>query len=197
MIPWDHGSESRINSWTFLGQFVLVRVSVSVLSFVCEKSLSIGLENSVSRKWWQFWSRRSVNHTQVYSTKNVWFFVKCWTNLIQNMGANWISESVAQMLQFLSQQLSVPVTNVRLADKLPPKIFHHGIPNMSPWKMYCNCRLNYNCRLNCNTFANLGKRARCIKFSGTVHSNVFKKVDVFTHTDIYFKLSLTCRSETK
>ena len=107
----------------------------------------------------------------------IWFssFVKCWTNLIQNMEANWISESVAQMLQFLSQQLSVPVTNVRLADKLPPKIFHHGIPNMSPWKMYCNCRLNYNCRLNCNTFANLGKRARCIKFSETVHLNVLKK----------------------
>ena len=29
MTPWDHGSESRINSRTFLGQFVLV------LFFVC------------------------------------------------------------------------------------------------------------------------------------------------------------------
>ena len=37
------------------------------------------------------------------------------------MEANWISESVAQMLQFLSQQLSVRVTNVRLAAELPSK----------------------------------------------------------------------------
>ena len=70
---------------------------------------------------------------------------------------------------FVAAQLSVPVTNVRLADKLPPKIFHHGIPNMSPWKMYCNCRLKYN------TFANLGKRARSIKLSETEHPNVWRK----------------------
>ena len=168
MIPWDHGSESRINSRTFLGQFVLVRVSVSVLScLLFAKKVSVSGSKIPSQESDDNFGLVAVWITcQVYGTKNVWFFVKCWTNLIQNMGANWISESVAQMLQFLSQQLSVPVTNVRLADKLPPKIFHHGIPNMSQWKMYCNCRLKYN------TFANLGKRARCMKLSETNQPNV-------------------------